>query len=204
MDGMDGMGDDVRVLRSDDPEAQRLLDAGWRPVGESWGARLRLGEPPALGPLRALVARARDAGWTVRELGPDDDADVVAHEAATRADYPVTPATEPDVVTAEGLRRLRAEGHRAFGAVGAAGDLAAVTIVGRCDGRVETLWTSVRREHRRRGLATAVKAASVLALADEGARVFGTGGAQVNAAVLAANARLGYVVEERWLSLRRA
>ncbi|WP_460511508.1 acetyltransferase [Frigoribacterium salinisoli] len=199
----DDVSPEVRVVRSDDPEARRLVDAGWRPVGESWGARLRLGEPPELAPLRALVARAVEAGWSVRELEAADDPAVVAHEAATRDDYPVTPATEPDVVTAEGLQELRAEGHRAFGALDARDALAAVTVVGRRPDRVETLWTSVRREHRRRGLAAAVKAASVVALAGEGARVFGTGGAQVNAAALAANARLGYLVEERWLSLRQ-
>ncbi len=44
--------------------------------------------------------------------------------------------------------------------------------------RVETEFTSVAVDHRRRGLATAVKAASVLALADEGHRLFGTGGAR--------------------------
>jgi hypothetical protein len=33
--------------------------------------------------------------------------------------------------------------------------------------------------------------------------VFGTGGAEENTASVAMNARLGYVVEERWLTLER-
>jgi hypothetical protein len=55
--------------------------------------------------------------------------------------------------------------------------------------------------HRRRGLAVAVKAASILALADDGVRVFGTGGAAVNAGSIRMNEHLGYVIEERWFSL---
>ena len=38
----------------------------------------------------------------------------------------------------------------------------------------------------------------MLALAEDGARVFGTGGADENIGSLAANRRLGYVVTERW------
>ncbi|WP_164436785.1 hypothetical protein [Streptomyces sp. SID13726] len=49
-----------------------------------------------------------------------------------------------------------------------------------------------------------MKAASVLALARRGVREFATGGAQVNTASLRMNARVGYVVTERWLSLSRA
>jgi len=50
-------------------------------------------------------------------------------------------------------------------------------------------------------VATAVKAASVLALAADGVRVFGTGGAGSNAASLGMNQAVGYRVTERWLTL---
>ena len=50
-------------------------------------------------------------------------------------------------------------------------------------------------------MATAVKAASVLALAADGVRVFGTGGAGSNAASLGMNLAVGYRVTERWLTL---
>jgi hypothetical protein len=43
----------------------------------------------------------------------------------------------------------------------------------------------------------------VLALLREGVVVFGTGGAEENIASLAMNARLGYAVTERWLTLAR-
>lgn len=48
----------------------------------------------------------------------------------------------------------------------------------------------------------AVKAASIMALADDGVRVFGKGGAQVNAGSVRMNENLGYAIEERWLSLK--
>lgn len=59
-------------------------------------------------------------------------------------------------------------------------------------------------EHRGRrglGLGSAVKAASVVALAAEGHCYFCTGGSADNAASLAANRSVGYVVDEEWLTL---
>lgn len=41
----------------------------------------------------------------------------------------------------------------------------------------------------------------MLTLAGEGVTVFGTGGADVNGASIAMNERVGYVIEERWVSL---
>ena len=61
--------------------------------------------------------------------------------------------------------------------------------------------TSVDPSYRRLGLAVAVKAASIKALAADGIRNFGTGGAQSNAGSIRMNEHLGYVIEERWLSL---
>lgn len=66
--------------------------------------------------------------------------------------------------------------------------------------RAETEFTSVSRAYRRQGLSSAVKGASLVALAAEGALVFGTGGAAVNAASIAMNESLGYVLTERWVS----
>lgn len=192
----------TRVLRADDPEASVLREGGWRVVAESWGARLRLGDPPDpldLARLRGLVATAADAGYDVRELTAADRPAVAGLEAATAADYPSTPATDAPARTVDRLAEL---GARCFGAR-AEGRLVAVTAVLGGSERVETEFTSVAVDHRRRGLATAVKAASVLALADEGHRLFGTGGAAVNAGSLAMNAAVGYEVTERWLSLRR-
>lgn len=92
------------------------------------------------------------------------------------------------------------EGLRAFGAV-MHGRLLAVTLIRREAEHAETDVTTVDPSVRRLGLGAGVKAASVLALAAEGVRVFGTGGAAANAASLAMNRSVGYAVEERWLSL---
>lgn len=186
---------EARVLRSDDPEADRLLAAGWTVVAESWGARLRDPDPHRL---RAHMQRATDAGYDVRPLTDDELPAVADLEALTAPDYPLTPATDVPARTVEVLGSLDAR----FVGAWRDGELAAVTAVVTTAERVETAFTSVHPDHRRRGLAAAVKAASVLLVLPTGARVFGTGGAAVNAGSLAMNAAVGYVVEERWLSLR--
>jgi hypothetical protein len=187
-----------QVLREDDPGAAVLLAGGWTVAHRSWGARLRSVDPERL---RALVAAAEALGYVIAEVGPEADAGIAALESAVREDYPGGPATAPAVHDPAALAALRAGGTRCFAALHG-DELVAVTAIRREDDeRAETDFTSVARAHRRRGLAEAVKAASVLALAAEGARVFGTGGAEENAASLAMNARLGYAVTERWLTL---
>jgi GNAT superfamily N-acetyltransferase len=173
--------------------------AGYSVVGESWGARLRLAEPPELSRAVAARADARSLGYLVDELDPSWAAEVTRLEALTRDDYPVTPAT-PAVRRSESeMLAWWATGSRFFGA--AVGDrLVAVTAISPREGRGETEFTSVDAAHRRRGLAVAVKAASIIALAEDGIRVFGTGGAAVNEASIRMNESLGYVIEERWLS----
>ena len=70
----------VRILRSDDPEAVRLLAAGAQVQGESWGARLTV-TPAVLATCRAAVDAARGAGWTVRALVPQESAVLVELDA---------------------------------------------------------------------------------------------------------------------------
>ncbi|GIJ00582.1 hypothetical protein CLV28_1180 [Sediminihabitans luteus] len=219
------------VLPSTDPRVPSLLADGWVVVAESWGARLRLRSDADLDPARAALARAVAAGVVVEELTGDDVPDeVAALEALTHPDYPQTPATPHTLLGADDVAALVRDGVRFFGARAAHGGgsgarpdgpgaedarwtssaprpvpaLTAVTGVRREGERAETEFTSVHPDHRRDGLATAVKAASVLALAAEGVRVLGTGGAQVNAASVRMNERLGYVLEERWLTLAEA
>jgi hypothetical protein len=189
----------AKVLRVDDPDVRSLLTGGWRVVGESWGARLRLGEPPDLAPFERPVRRAGRIA-EVRELRAAEAAAIATLEADTHADFPVTPATPHRLRDAAATAALLRAGFRAFGAL-REGRLLAVTIV-RAEGEsAETDVTAVARDARRQGLAAGVKAVSVLALAAEGVRTFGTGGAAVNAGSLAMNRALGYIVEERWLSL---
>lgn len=196
------MTSDIRIVRSD-PALEDLLASGYRIVAESWGARLRLDDPPALAVQAGAVANAVAVGGVVAELHAGDAAAIAAVEKATNADYPVTPATTQPLRTEDELRSLVAAG-RAFG-VRLQSRLVAVTVLSRIGPTVaETEFTSVLALARRRGFGTAAKAATILALAHEGVRTFGTGGAQVNAASIRMNESLGYVIEERWLSLRPA
>lgn len=189
-----------RVLRADDPEATRLLDAGARLVSESWGARMTV-DDGVLARCRAAVGAATEAGWSVGPVGPDGATDVVDLDLSAAADYPRTAATAHDPPEPGALAAALAGGTRwAFGAW-AAGRLDAVTVLTDAGDRVETDFTVTRASARRRGLATAVKGAAVLALAADGRSRFGTGGAAVNAGSRRANEALGYVVVERWLHL---
>ncbi|MDH2445215.1 acetyltransferase [Amnibacterium sp. CER49] len=189
----------MEILKAGDPRCAQLEREGWTVVGESWGARLRLRGEADLAPARSAVARATDAGIAVRELGRPDLPALAALDAATAPDYPVTPASFHEARSAAALGALLDAGRRAFGAF-EQGQLLAATVARRDGERAETDFTCVRRDARRRGLAAAVKGAAVLALAREGARVFGTGGARGNAGSIRMNEALGYVLEERWLS----
>ncbi|MGW8566462.1 acetyltransferase [Isoptericola sp. NPDC055881] len=191
----------VRVLRSDDPEAARLLDSGARVRSESWGARLTV-TPDVLDTCRAAVDAAREAGWTVRALAPEEATALVALDAGAAGDYPVTVATSHDVPDAGELGAALAAGERwAFGAFAADGRLDAATVLYTAADRVDIDFTVTRAAARRRGLATAVKGAAVLDLAATGRTRFGTGGSGDNVASRRANEALGYVVTERWLHL---
>lgn len=189
----------ARVLLSTDPECQELEARGWQVLSESWGARLRPTEED-LPRLAHLVNRARAHGYAVRELGPDDAAAVADLDAATRGDYPQAGPATAHAPVDEGQAAAALETGRAFGAVDPDGALVAVSVTRSDADRVETDFTAVHPEHRRAGLGTAVKAASVLAWWEDGARVFGTGGAQTNPASLAINRAVGYTVTERWLT----
>jgi GNAT superfamily N-acetyltransferase len=188
------------IARSDDPRVARLVEEGWIVTARSWGAQLDAADAdPAR--LRALVARVAGSA-VLRELGPDDARPILALDAATLADYPGGPATRHAAFAPEDVR-VPAPGRRGYGAVDAGGALLAMTFVdldptGRA---AETDVTVVDPAHRGRGLGTAVKAASVLALLEAGVTVFRTGGSSENAAIMAAGAALGYRVDEEWLTL---
>jgi GNAT superfamily N-acetyltransferase len=193
---------DVTVLRADDPRCRDLEAAGYRLVGESWGARLRLPTPQGLALQQAAVARVQALGFTVLELGPAAAEALHRLEAANHPDYPFTPATAHHLRDPGATRALWADGKRIFGALDKR-LLVAATVIGRTDRHGETEFTSVLGDYRGRGIGQAVKAASILALASEGVVTFGTGGAGLNEASLRANRALGYVLEERWRSYQR-
>lgn len=180
------------VLRAGDPRCAELEAAGYRLVGESWGARLREPDPDRLA---HAVLRATAAGLTVHELGPEYAEAVHALETANEADYPYTPATHRAVGSVGTIRELWSTG-RFFGAL----DGARLVGVTHITPSGETSFTSVLAGYRGRGIGQAVKAASILALVATGVEVFATGGAALNAASVGANEALGYVLEERWRS----
>lgn len=200
---MDAPRDDsIRILREDDPEHDRLLADGWRVVGTSWGARLALPDNADLTAYREAVAAAQGDGYAVERLSADAVPAVSALEDSITADYPYTPATAGGPLPADLGEHLADGSWLAFGARTPQGELVAFTIVHPEADRWEVERTGVARAHRRRGLATAVKAASILQTHEAGARRWGTGGAAANAGSLAMNRSLGFVLEPVWHSLQ--
>ncbi|OUE17886.1 hypothetical protein BFL34_03137 [Clavibacter michiganensis] len=189
------------IARSDDPRVARLAEEGWIVTARSWGAQLDAADADP-DRLRALVARVAGSA-VLRELGPDDAGAILALDAATLADYPGGPATRHAGLTPESAR-VPAPGRRGYGAVDAGGALLAMTFVDLDPAGLaaETDVTVVDAAHRGRGLGTAVKAASVLGLIEEGVTAFRTGGSSENAAIIAAGAALGYRIDEEWLTLK--
>lgn len=188
------------VLPADDPRVAELLGQGWQVTGESWGARLTVDDRVRVGLHRAVHAATRqglspvelDASWA-RHLG--------GLERATHGDHPDNPATMPDPLDEHSARKLW-RGSRIFGVIDD-GRLVAATTIEPGDERAETGFTAVAPSHRGRGLAQAVKAASILALLEDGVTHFATGGSAENPASLAVNRALGYEVTERWVTVTR-
>ncbi|WP_149204130.1 GNAT family N-acetyltransferase [Actinotalea subterranea] len=191
------MTSQTRVLRSDDPGLQALEREGWVVVARSWGARRDTATCDRQH-LEALAGRANATG-TVRALTTHDVGAVLALDADTAADYPGREATAHAPLTAD--RAAVGPSRRAHGVVEADGRLVAMTFVDVEPPRAEVDFTVVAQDRRGLGLATAVKAASVLALVDDGVAVVRTGGSADNPAILAANRALGFVVDEEWLTL---
>lgn len=194
---MRGMTNGERILRADDPAVEALVAAGWTVAARSWAAQLTAA---SCDHARLLDLRGRAEGLGhLRPLTTDDLGAILELDAATLADYPGGAATSHAPLTPE--RARVSAGRRAHGVVLDGGRLAAMTFVD-VDGRTaEVDFTAVAREHRGRGLATAVKAASVLDLLLDGVAVVRTGGSADNAAILAANTALGFAVDEEWLTL---
>jgi GNAT superfamily N-acetyltransferase len=192
------MPDTARVLRSEDPAQDELIADGWVIESTSWGARLRV-DSAALRTLETLISTRREQGVDVEELAREDAAHIAALETTTFCDYPQTHATYREKLSGAEAAALFDEG-RVFG-VRQQGALIAVTATEERGDLVETHFTSVHPDHRRQGLATAVKAASVLAHASQGRAWFGTGGAGINAASIAMNQTVGYEITETWHTL---
>ncbi len=203
---------ETHVLQDDDPDLPGLLRAGFVVVGESWGARLRLAsghDAAGHARLTSALRGARAAAVRILELDPvsADGDDIVALERQTSPDYPVTPATAHRAPDLDEVREWPRRSVRAFGARAEDGRLLAVSVGHESYENGERLgdhdFVSVARESRGQGIAKAVVAAWILALAAEGVRTFATGGAAQNSGSLGMVRALGFSIEERWLSLQR-
>lgn len=95
--------------------------------------------------------------------------------------------------------------HPGFGAFAEDGRLIGMTFVDveTTPAAADTDFTVVVPEYRGRHIATALKAASLLTLTERGIQVFRTGGSADNTAILSADARLGYTIDEHWVTLER-
>lgn len=192
---------ETKVLRADAAQREELEASGWSVSARSFGAQLdsdRVDESR----LRGLIAQV---GAALRPLDEHDVDAVLTLDAATADDYPGSVATRHDPLDRQ--RATPTPTRRGFGAFTPVGELVAMTFVDVETGdgsAAETDFTTVHRAWRRRGLAVAVKAASVLALSVEGVTRFRTGGSADNAGIIRANTALGYVRDEEWVTLERA
>ena len=195
------MGNDFVVPREDDPRREAVESRGYTVVSESWGARLELADAPDLSIFRGTRSRVEHTEIKIFELPVTASSDLYELERANTADYPFTPATSHDLLDAEATRDLWNKGFRVFGARDAE-LLVGATVIARREKHAETEFTSVLASHRGSGIGAAVKAASIIACANDGARVFGTGGAAANEASLGVNRALGYNITESWYSYK--
>lgn len=192
------MGETI-VLPAHAPKLAELMAQGWTVAARSFGAQLdtsRIDQQR----LSRLITRTSGAAST-RELEAGDVDAVLSLDAATVGDYPGSIATRHEQL--DRGNAMPSASRRAFGAFTASGGLLAMTFVDVDGSHAETDFTVVDRSCRGRGLGTAVKAASVLALHAEGISRFRTGGSADNAAILRANDALGYVRDEEWVTLER-
>jgi GNAT superfamily N-acetyltransferase len=187
----------MKVLPADAQERSELEAQGWTVVARSFGAQLD-GHDVDQPRLQGLVARVADVG-SVRELSHADVDAVLALDALTIGDYPGSIATQHTPLDRQ--RATPSESRRSFGVVLESGELVAMTFVDVDGSAAETDFTVVHPAWRGRGLGVAAKAASVLALLDDGVTRFRTGGSADNAAILAANDVVGYVRDEEWVTL---
>ena len=164
-------------------------------AARSWGACLDAStvDRPRL---ESLSRRAIALG-SVRELTPADAEAILRLDASTRLAYPGGIATAHSPLT---LATATVSTHRRAFGVERDGDLIAMSFVDLHPDHAETDFTVVAREWRGRGLGQAIKAASVLALLDGGVTRFRTGGSAENAASIASNRAVSYVLDEEWLT----
>ena len=138
------------------------------------------------------------AGVQIRELGAADAAQVAAVESANHADYPQTPATRHEPVTAQSFMAMLDHGSRAWAAV-RDGELIGVAVAtAKAAQWRDITFASVLAGHRRTGIGQALAAAIIDDLTTHGATRISTGGAASNHASRATALALGARLEPEW------
>lgn len=179
------------VLRDDDQRYPSLIEAGWTVIARSWAARVEM-TSQQLGRWTQILASLPPQD-TCRELRAADVPATLSLDAATVTDYPGGVATAHKPLTAASASPSAS--RRGFGVFDIGANLVAMTFLDVDGDRAEVDFTVVAQHRRGSGLATAVKAASLLALSRDGVTVVRTGGSDENRGILAANAALGFEVD---------
>ncbi|HET7397427.1 MAG TPA: acetyltransferase [Intrasporangium sp.] len=134
-----------------------------------------------------------------RELTGEDAAAILELDAAMAQDYPGGVATShmPLTVASAVLTGRR----RAFGVFGYRDELLAMTFADLDGATAEIDFTVVAAPWRGLGVGTGLKAASLLALIEDGIESVRTGGSADNHAIIRANTTIGFVIDQEWVTL---
>lgn len=174
---------ETQILRDNDPRCLELESSGYKLVGESWGARLRLNSDDDLSIYSNAVNIALENGIELQELDISFANALLDLELVNNPDYPYTPATFHDVPTIETICALWCPENLVFGAF-FEGVLVGAISTSDSGEIVELDFASILRVHRGKGIGKALASAAILEWNGRGIRVFGTGGAMANDASL--------------------
>jgi len=191
------------VTREDWAEGMHFFHAaGFRNAWQSWGAHLELAAFD-FGRFQALEERLFLQGYEPGRLGADaPEADWQAlfalHQMGVQ-DAPRNPTTTPDPLTLEELREVIRREEVVF-VTRFRGEIVTSTRLTPRGSKVESEHTVSHRLHRKKGLATSLKARALEWGRAEGHTHAGTGGTVLNLPMLRVNTRLGYHAEPMWIT----
>ncbi|SMB96251.1 GNAT family N-acetyltransferase [Deinococcus hopiensis] len=194
------------VTREDWPEVMHFFHAaGFRNAWQSWGAHLDLtafGAAP-FQPLEEKLFLQGYEGERLREDAPESDWEALhALYRIGLKDAPRNPTTTPDPLTRDGLREVILREEAAF-VIRFRGEPIASTRLTLRTAAVESEQTVSHPMHRKKGVATVLKAAALTWARDQGYGRAETGGTVLNLPMLRVNSRLGYRPEPMWITWER-
>ncbi len=196
------MSSEIEIVNVLDPKCLELEARGYKIVGESWGAHLRLSNSINLDRYSEKISRLDSLGYRVESLAPGFADQVLELEVLNNPDYPYTPATAQAMPTIESTGALWKPGCWVFGAFKEELLIGAGATSKRAE-EINIDFGSVRREHRGLGVGSSIASFAIITHAKLGARIFSTGGAAVNEASQSTVRSLGFLVDEQWRSYRK-